>query len=60
MNDLQADLDLINKRIRHAKITREGLETLVNILQGKVGVLTTEIENNEAKAKRLYCADVPK
>jgi len=60
MTDLQADLNLINKRIRHAKITREGLEAQLDILQGKILALTIDIANNEAKAKRLYSADVPK
>ena len=60
MNDSQAELDLINKRIRYAKIAREGLETQVRRIQARIENLKIEIRLNEAKAKRLYCADVPK
>lgn len=58
--NLQEELDQLNSRIRHAKITREGLEAHVRDIQDRIEILTLEIENNQAKAKRLYSADVPK
>ena len=60
MNDLQAELNELNGMIRHAKIEREGLESQIRRLESRIENLKIEINTNEAKAKRLYCADVPK
>jgi len=60
MPDLQTELNLINSRISYAKIESEGLESQIRGIQKKIEDLKINIKSNEAKAKRLYCADVPK